>query len=77
MITVIVILFVIYIIAWVFFFIKESSASKWLSLTRELSKSTNDLMANFLILIYTNQTFQDVSSHLKTKDFTSFIYMKN
>ena len=72
----IVILFVIYIIAWVFFFIKESSASNWLSLSRELSKSTNDLMANFLIMIYTNQTFQDVSSHLETGDFTSYIYEK-
>ena len=33
-------------------------------------------MANFLIMIYTNQTFQDVSSHLETGDFTSYIYEK-
>ena len=72
----IVILFVIYIIVWIFFFIKESNASNWLSLSRELSKSTNDLMANFLIMIYTNQTFEEVSSHLETKDFTSYIYEK-
>ena len=72
----IIILFVIYIILWLLVFQKETYASKWLNLTRELSKSTNDLMANFLIMTYTNQTFFEVSSHLETKDFTSFIYTK-
>ena len=33
-------------------------------------------MANFLIMLYTNQTFQEVSSHLETKDFTPYIYGK-
>ena len=75
-IIIIVILFTIYIIMWVFEFNKESNASKWLHLARELSKSTNDLMANFLIMTYTNQTFFGVSSHLESKDFTSFIYSK-
>ena len=75
-ITFILILFIIYIIIWLLAFDKESDVSKWLLNTRELSKSTNDLMANFLIMAYTNQTFFEVSSHLETKDFTSYIYSK-
>ena len=72
----IVILFVIYIVVWILAFNKESYASNWLSFSRELSRATNDLMANFLVMFYTNQTFQEVSSHLETKDFTPYIYGK-
>ena len=73
---IIVILFAIYSIIWILEFNKENKGTKWLHLTRELSKSTNDLMANFLIMTYTNQTFFEISSHLESKDFTSFIYSK-
>ena len=33
-------------------------------------------MANFMIMLYTNQTFEEVSSHLDNKDFTAHIYNK-
>ena len=58
------------------FFNKEVYVSNWIHLSRELSKSTNDLMANFLIMIYTNQSFDDVSSHLENRDFTAHMYNK-
>ena len=70
----IVLLFVIYIIVWMLFFSREKYAAQWLHLSRELSKSTNDLMANFLIMIYTNQSFADISSHLDNEDFTAHMY---
>ena len=72
----IILLFIIYIIYWVLFFSREKYAASWLRLSRELSKSTNDLMANFLIMIYTNQSFLEVSSHLDNKDFTAHMYNK-
>jgi hypothetical protein len=72
----IILLFIIYIIFWVLFFNREKYAASWLRLSRELSKSTNDLMANFLIMIYTNQSFGEVSSHLDNKDFTAHMYNK-
>ena len=72
----IILLFVIYIIVWILFFNKEVYVSNWIHLSRELSKSTNDLMANFLMMIYTNQTFDDVSSHLENRDFTAHMYNK-
>ena len=72
----IILLFIIYIIYWVLFFSREKYAASWLRLSRELSKSTNDLMANFLIMIYTNQSFPEVSSHLDNKDFTAHMYNK-
>ena len=71
-----ILLFAIYIIIWLLYFNKENYAKNWLYLSRELAKSTNDIMVNFLLMVYTNQTFTEVSSNLPTKDFTSHIYEK-
>ena len=68
--------FGIYIIILAIFLKKKNYALCWANLSRELSKSTNYLMTNFLIMIYTNQTFSELSSNLYTKDFTSYIYYK-
>ena len=68
--------FVITIIIWILFFKKENLIMSWLNPSNELVRSTNDLMANFLIMIYTNQSFKEVSAHLNTHDYTFYLYEK-
>ena len=75
-VVIIILLFVIIICIWILFFNKDSYIINWLYLGNELIRSTNDLMANFLIMIYTNQSIIEASAHLDTKDYTSYLYEK-
>ena len=69
-------IFGIYIIILIIYLNKQNSALNWIDLTKELSDSTNILMSNFLTMIFTNQTFSEISSKLPQKDFTSYMYDK-
>ena len=70
----IILIFGIYITILIIHLKKQNSALKWINLTNELSASTNLLMSSFLIMIYINQSFSEISSNLPNKDFTSYIY---
>ena len=76
LIIIVVLFFVIYIIILIAYLKKQDKALKWIDLNNELCESTNILVGNFLIMIFTNQTFSEISSILPHKDFTSYIYSK-
>ena len=69
-------IFIVYIIIFVQYLKKQNYVLQWVNLTLGISGSTNLLMTNFLIMLFTNQTFSEVSSQLPNKDFTSYIYDK-
>ena len=50
--------------------------AKWVPLANEISIETNKLMINFLIMIYNNQTLEEISSSYESKDYISYIYSK-
>ena len=75
-IIVIILLFIIFIIVWILFFKKDGNIMNWVHLSNEIVRSNNDLMANFLIMIYTNQSIIEASDHLDTKDYRTFLYEK-
>ena len=72
----IILLFGLYLLLWLSYFSRQYKAIGYINIARELSKASNDIIANFLIMIHSNQTFEQVSSHLDNKDFTSFMYFK-
>ena len=72
----VVLIFVVYIIILVQYLKKQNYVLQWANLTLGLSGATNQLMTNFLIMIFSNQTFSEISSLLPNKDFTSYIYDK-
>ena len=76
MIILIILIFGIYIIILIIYLKRKDNALNWIEISKELSDSTNILMSNFLIMIFTNQTFSEISSKLPQKDFTSYIYDK-
>ena len=76
LVIIIILFFGIYIIIVIKYLNKQDSVLNWINLTDDLCETTNFLMINFLIMIYTNQTFSEISSQLPQKDFTSYIYDK-
>ena len=76
LVIIIILFFGIYIIIVIKYLNKQDSVLNWINLTDDLCETTNFLMFNFLIMIYTNQTFSEISSQLPQKDFTSYIYDK-
>ena len=69
-------LFAVVFIIWMDFFEFDENVSTWVDLSQESHSSIGDILANLMIMIFTNKTFTEVSSHLITKDFTADIYMK-
>ena len=76
LIILVILIFGIYIIILLIYLNKQDNALNWIDLTKELTDSTNIFMSDFLIMIFTNQTFSEISSKLPQKDFTSYIYDK-
>ena len=76
LIIIILALFLILLIIWMNFFIFDENVSIWVDLSHESHSSVGDIIANIMIMIFTNRTYSEVSSHLITKDFTADIYMK-
>ena len=47
---------------------RENNAMNWISLSKGLSGSTNLLLTNFLLMIYTNQTLSEMSTSKNTEN---------
>ena len=74
LIIIIIVLFIIYIIIYILFVKRENNAMNWISLSKGLSGSTNLLITNFLLMIYTNQTLSEISYQLPSNDFNLYLY---
>jgi hypothetical protein len=49
---------------------------KWIPLTEEASIDTNRFVINYLLMIYNNQTLDEISSVYESKDYISYVYRK-
>ena len=62
------------IVNWIYFFKKDDTISNWVELCDGLVSTTNKLMTNFYLMIYNNQTLDEISHIYNTKDFASYAY---
>ena len=69
-------LFIIILLNWITFFKRDKITLDWVILAEDINSSTNKLMNNLLIMIYDNQTLDDISKSIKTKDYISYIFTK-
>ena len=72
----IILLFLIYVTLMILYLKRQNNAFNFIKLTEGINEATNLLMTNFLAMIFTNQTFSEISSHLPSNDLTSYLYYK-
>jgi hypothetical protein len=70
------VIFIIILLKWLIYFKRSNIASNWIRLSEDINISTNQLMNNLLIMIYDNQTLDDISQAVQTKDYISYIFVK-
>ena len=59
---------------WIITFQKDSKIMEWKTINDNVIKTTNKLITNYLIMIYDNQTLEEISLNYETKDFISYIF---
>ena len=69
-------LFIIITLCWKFYYSEDNFVSNWIPLVSEVSTETNKLMLNFLLMVYNNQTLDEISEPYKPNDYMSYIYTK-
>ena len=67
-------LYFINISLWVITFKKDSKILEWKSINDNVIITTNKLITNYLLMIYDNQTLEEISMNYETKDFISYIF---
>jgi len=63
-------------IRMIFVYKRDEIMMNCVELCEEVNSSTNRLMNNLLIMIYNNQTLDDISQSLQNKDYISYIFVK-
>ena len=71
-----IILYIIVLILWIYFFKKDNSVHEWDSIAEEVINASNRMMSSFLIMIFRNQTINELSNGFENKEFLFFIYNK-
>ena len=71
-----ILLYIIIILNWIYHYKNDKVVSNWMPSVSEVSTETNKLMLNFLLMIYNNQTLEDISEPYKPNDYFSYIYTK-
>ena len=61
---------------WIFHFKKDDIVLKWVEVGTTFSSETSKLMNNFLLMLFNNQTLDDISSSIEGKDYINYIYSK-
>ena len=64
------------LIMWISYFQKEEKVNEWNVICENTNGSTNNLMNNYLTMIYNNETLEEMSIEIGVYDFISFIYSK-
>ena len=64
------------LIKWILYFKKDDTVLKWVDIGTNFSSQTSKLMNNFLIMIFNNQTLDDISSSIEEKDYINYIFSK-
>ena len=67
-------LYIITIIIWSFYLQKDDKVFSWVRSCTHTLRATSNLMNNFILMIYNNQTLNEISETVDSKDFVSYIY---
>ena len=67
-------LYFINISLWVITFKKDDKIMEWKTINDNVIITTNKLITNYLLMIYDNQTLEEISEDYETKDFISYIF---
>ena len=68
------IIFIIIVIKWVLYFKKDEKVAEWTTISESVNGSTNNLMISYLMMIYNNQTLEELVSEMKVYDFVNYLY---
>ena len=71
-----IIIYIIINVIWSIYYQKGDIMTKWIPLTSDISIYTDKLMITFLLMIYNNQTLEEISMNYETNDYISYIYKK-
>jgi hypothetical protein len=71
-----ILIYAIVSIIWSIYYHKSDIMVKWIPLTEESSIDTNRFVINYLMMIYNNQTLDEISSAYESKDYISYVYRK-
>ena len=71
-----IIIYIFIFLRWIVFHKRDDVILNCVALCEDVNTSTNKLMNNLLIMIYDNQTLDDISQSLQTKDYISYIFTK-
>ena len=69
-------IYVLMTILWLLYFKKDDKVLDWNVISAGTNIATYQLMNNYLIMIYDNQTYEDISKRYNSEDFMVFIYNK-
>ena len=59
---------------WLRYFNTDDIVLKWVEAGTKFSSDTSKLMNNFLLMLFNNQTLDDISSSVEGKDYIKYIY---
>ena len=68
--------YLVIILHWAFYYKEDKAVSNQIPLVSVVSTETNKFMLKFLLMIYNNQTLEDISETYKPNDYISYIYTK-
>ena len=71
-----IIIYIIINVIWSIYYQNGDIMTKWIPLTNDISMYTDKLMITFLLMIYNNQTLEEISINYETNDYISYIYKK-
>ena len=69
-------IFVLILVMWLIYFKKHDKVFAWNIISEEINIATNQMMNNYLMMIYNNYTFEEISIKFNSEDFTGFIFNK-
>ena len=75
-ITIFLFLYIVAIIIWIKYFKKDKIVENWVILCEDLVSITYRLMTSFYMMMFNNQTLDDISHNFKVDNFLSFTYSK-
>ena len=70
------VVYIFILLRWIVFFKNDNLVLNCVALCEDANTSTNKLMNNLLIMIYDNQTLDEISQSLQTKDYISYLFTK-
>ena len=69
-------IYIMNIILWSILFKEQNIIYNWVNISKDFGINTNRLMNNFLLMIFNNQTLDDLSETVEEKDYIKYVFTK-